>query len=214
MADDYPYMISNNKIDPIIEAIHSAAKPPKFSHEFLKKLGFNSSNDRAVIPLFKRLGFLTDSGVPTSHYDDLKDKTKRASALGQRIRDLYSDIYSINTAIHNGTEDEIKGAISRVTGKDATSVGRYYSTFKALTALADFETTPAAVKEKKRIKEGDEKKSSSEAQGQEQTGSNLGDNGKTVASGFHYNIQIHLPATTDISVYNAIFKSLKDNLII
>lgn len=32
--------------------------------------------------------------------------------------------------------------------------------------------------------------------------------------GFHYNIQIHLPATTDISVYNAIFKSLKDNLLI
>ena len=29
---------------------------------------------------------------------------------------------------------------------------------------------------------------------------------------FHYNIQIHLPATTDISVYNAIFKSIKDNL--
>ena len=32
--------------------------------------------------------------------------------------------------------------------------------------------------------------------------------------GFHYNIQIHFPATTDISVYNAIFKSLKDNLLI
>lgn len=30
---------------------------------------------------------------------------------------------------------------------------------------------------------------------------------------FHYNIQIHLPATTDISVYNAIFKSIKDNLM-
>lgn len=29
---------------------------------------------------------------------------------------------------------------------------------------------------------------------------------------FHYNIQIHLPATTDISVFNAIFRSLKENL--
>ena len=33
------------------------------------------------------------------------------------------------------------------------------------------------------------------------------------ANEFHYNIQIHLPATNDISVYNAIFKSLKDNLL-
>ena len=31
-------------------------------------------------------------------------------------------------------------------------------------------------------------------------------------SDFHYNIQIHLPVTTDITVYNAIFKSLKENL--
>jgi hypothetical protein len=31
--------------------------------------------------------------------------------------------------------------------------------------------------------------------------------------GLHYNIQIHLPATKDLEVYNAIFKSLKDHLL-
>ena len=30
--------------------------------------------------------------------------------------------------------------------------------------------------------------------------------------GLHYNIQVHLPATKDIEVYNAIFKSLKEHL--
>jgi hypothetical protein len=30
--------------------------------------------------------------------------------------------------------------------------------------------------------------------------------------GLHYNIQIHLPATKDVEVYNAIFKSLKEHL--
>jgi hypothetical protein len=29
----------------------------------------------------------------------------------------------------------------------------------------------------------------------------------------HYNIQIHLPATKDIEVYNAIFKSLREHLV-
>ena len=29
----------------------------------------------------------------------------------------------------------------------------------------------------------------------------------------HYNIQIHLPATKDIEVYNAIFRSLKEHLL-
>jgi len=36
---------------------------------------------------------------------------------------------------------------------------------------------------------------------------------KTIpGTGLHYNIQIHLPATKDIEVYNAIFKSLKEHL--
>jgi hypothetical protein len=29
----------------------------------------------------------------------------------------------------------------------------------------------------------------------------------------HYNIQIHLPTTNDIAVYNAIFKSVKEHLL-
>lgn len=32
-------------------------------------------------------------------------------------------------------------------------------------------------------------------------------------SGLHYNIQIHLPATKDVEVYNAIFKSLRGHLL-
>ena len=32
-------------------------------------------------------------------------------------------------------------------------------------------------------------------------------------SGLHYNIQIHLPATKDVEVFNAIFKSIKEHLV-
>jgi hypothetical protein len=35
----------------------------------------------------------------------------------------------------------------------------------------------------------------------------------THGASLHYNIQIHLPATKDIEVLNAIFKSLKEHLI-
>ena len=207
MAVDYPYMISNNKIKPIIDAIHSAAKPPKFSHEFLKQIGFNSSNDRAVIPLFKRLGFLSENGAPTSYYDDLKDTTKREVALGVRIRELYSELYAINTKIHEAGEETIKGAMSRVTGKDAASVARYYTTFKAICSLAKFETPQAVAVE-------DKEPEDAQVNGIQAGSGTVAQVAVPNQAGFHYNIQIHLPATTDISVYNAIFKSLKDNLII
>ena len=32
-------------------------------------------------------------------------------------------------------------------------------------------------------------------------------------AGLRYNIEVHLPATKDVEVYNAIFKSLKEHLL-
>lgn len=204
MASDYPYMLSNNKIKPILDAVQVSAKPTKFTHEFLKNLGFTSSNDRAVIPLLRKLGFLNENGAPTEYYDDLRDASNRGRVIAERMKELYSDLYTINTEIHKASDDEIKGAISRVTGKDETSVNRYFNTFKALTNIADF-STPSSKKEKNI-------ESEQEKNAEEVYSSSIGEESKKPE--FHYNIQIHLPATTDVSVYNAIFKSLKESLLL
>lgn len=197
---DYPYMISNNKIEPIITKIQQAARPSKFTQEVLKNLGFTSTNDRAFIPLFKKLGFLLEDGTPSTLYDQLKDATSTKTILGVQIKELYSELYAINTEIHKASEAEVKGAISRVTGKDAEGVGRIYNTFKALCKIATFsaERPIAAVAD--------------EVEKQPTTVVEFAGTQPRLSE-FHYNIQIHLPATNDISVYNAIFKSLKDNLL-
>jgi len=98
---EYPYMMSNNKIAPIIEKIQTAAKPPKFTLEFLRTIGFSSTNDRAVIPVLKKLGFLSDDNVPTLYYDQLRDKTTSRIIMASRIRDFYSDLFAVNVNIHN-----------------------------------------------------------------------------------------------------------------
>ncbi len=195
---DYPYMLSNNKIQPIISKIQQAARPAKFTLEFLRTLGFTSTNDRAFIPLAKKLGFLMDDGTPTTLYDQLKDVTSSAKILALQIRTLYADLFAINTEIQRASEQEIKGALSRVTGKDEDGVNRIYNTFKALCAIADFSGSIQVVHTEKVEEDSVPSPIQSESRKTE----------------FHYNIQIHLPATTDISVYNAIFKSLKENLLL
>jgi hypothetical protein len=47
---------------------------------------------------------------------------------------------------------------------------------------------------------------------QERQNSNGHPNSNFGSAGLHYNIQIHLPATKDTEVYDAIFKSLKEHL--
>lgn len=119
--------------------------------------------------------------------------------IAEQIKSLYAELYAINLEIHNAPEAEIKGAIGRVTGKDGDGVTRIYNTFRALCNYADFNGIRSIAEQpKEEIIEHKVEKELVASSGTPQ---------------FHYNIQIHLPATTDISVYNAIFKSLKDNLL-
>jgi len=207
MTDSYPYVLTNNKIDAILSKIRSAAKPSKFTHEFLKQLGFSSSNDRAVIPLLKKLGFILEDGAPTEYYDRLRDATDWQFVLGERIQDLYKDLYNVDTEIHQKTDVEVKGAITRITGKDEVAVARYFTTFKALAALAKFGASPKVAKE---VEENKEEPTSMPKVASPAPMKEVAAEG---GFSFHHNIEIHLPATTDISVYNAIFKSLRDNLL-
>ena len=199
---DYPYMLSNNKIAPIITKIQQAARPQKFTLEFLRSIGFTSTNDRAFIPLAKKLGFLMDDGTPSALYDQLKDSTSTASILATQIKTLYSELFAINTEIQKASDADIKGAISRVTGKDAEGVSRIYNTFKALCNIADFTVSVPST-------ETHNNNENNEAPNEPM----IPITGKPSMTQFHYNIQIHLPATNEISVYNAIFKSLKENLM-
>ncbi len=215
MADSYPYMTSNNKISQILDKIRKAAEPPKFTHSFLVKLGFASTNDRGIIPLLKKLDFLNEDGTPTSYYKELRDGTRYRYVLGEKVRELYSDIYSINTEMHQESEEVVKGAISRVTGKDEKSVHRYYSTYRTLVDIAEFNTNEPEEEEveENEVEDKAEGESKVKPKDQKLTGEIPFQQNVLKAPQFHYNIQIHLPATTDISVYNAIFKSIKENLM-
>ncbi len=209
MPESYPYIISNNKIEPILAKIRSAAKPDRFSQDLLKKYGFTASNDRAMVAVLRGLGFITENGTPTEYFDRLRDPNEWKYVLGERVRALYSDLYALDTDMHKAPENEIKGAISRVTGKDDKSVGRYFTTFKTLASLARFDARLARRDSgQQEAEKGPEEDKPAEERREEPADRRYRE------PDFHYNIQIHLPVTTDVSVYNAIFRSLKEHLSI
>lgn len=207
MPESYAYIISNNKIEPILSRIRSAAKPERFNRETLATWGFTASNDRAMVAVMKGLGFITEAGAPTEYYDLLRDPNDWRYVLGERVRSAYSDLFAIDSNMHSAPEAEVKGAMLRITGKDEDSVSRYYSTFKTLTGLAKFDPRPS--RSNAAVPESDPEVSGPE---RAKPPAPAEDSGHRRRSEFHYNIQIHLPVTTDITVYNAIFKSLKENL--
>ena len=79
------------------------------------------------------------------------------------------------------------------------------STFLKLLEMADLNEMPATAQQKT-APEMATQSSIAPSQGFSNHQSSLSVNG------LHYNIQIHLPPTKDVEIYNAIFKSMKEHL--
>lgn len=54
-----------NKLGDLFDVLRKGQAPEKFNREFLKDLGFKSSNWHAAIALFKGLGLVSEDGSPT-----------------------------------------------------------------------------------------------------------------------------------------------------
>ncbi len=209
MPDSYAYIISNNKLEPIFARVRSASRPERVGQQTLATWGFTASNDRAMISVMKMLGFINESGAPTESYDRLRDPNDWKYVLAERMRVAYADLFSIDSNMNTAPETEVKGAMARITGKDEESVARYYTTFKTLASLGKFEPKPTKASQAAKPAAVEEP---AVVPAKTKTEAPLEEPVHRRPSEYHYNIQIHLPVTTDITVYNAIFKSLKENL--
>lgn len=191
------YMNSVGRFPQMMESIQKAGVPERFTIEFLKSLGFKSTNDRAFIGVLKGINFLDQSGIPTEKYKAYKNTSEAGKVLAQALRESYKDLFLADENIQNASASKIAGIFATKTGKGDVVTKKMATTFKALAAKADFSEKPIDNNEEEVVAEEQPKDSQI----------------KKRDAQFHYNIQIHLPATKDISVYNAIFKSLKEHLL-
>lgn len=212
VADELlPYVVSTGSLTKALEKIQSAATPDRFTQEFLAStLGMKGGSARPVIPFFKRTGFLASDGTPTDVYRRFRNSRERGRAAAEALRTGYASIFVANEAAHALTDAELRGLIVQMTGVDEGSrtLTAMVGSFKALREYADFSSTsapedPAPVG----IEERDG------AFGEDEV--TLLGRGATGVTGLNigYTINLHLPATSDIAVFNAIFKSLRENLL-
>ena len=208
MALPTTYTQEFKRLSEFLGKIRDAQAPAKFTNQLLVDWGYKSKNHRPFIPLLKALGFLTAEGVPTQRYLDFRSHSASKKVMGQAIKETYSDIFLIKEKPSTNDRPLIEGKFKSFHNTSDTVAGLMTKTFYSLLELADLDS----VLEKSKNKEENNEKKNEEVPFED---NNLQTrNVKTKSNfGLHYNIQIHLPATKDVEVYNAIFKSLKDHLI-
>lgn len=202
-----PYVTAAGGITKAIENIKSAATPEKVSGDFVKEmLKVKGGSGDQITSYLKKIGLADSSGKPTELYNKVRNPSTSGAAIAQALRFAYKPLFDRNEYAHTLNDDELKGLIVEETGQahDSNPVKMTFASFKALKAFADFNEKPDAPLVEKTVEA-----TAHQLPPLPGTQHNLAPPRLNIG----YNINLNLPATDDIAVFNAIFKSLKDNLL-
>ena len=204
------YVSGYGAIGRTLDKIIEAATPARFTQDYVTtKLGIKGGSGKAMIPFLKRTGFLNSDGTPTEQYHQFRNSNERGHAAASALKIGFRPIYEVNEYAHELSDEKLKGIIVQVTGTAPTSstVKAIVGSFKALKGYAQFdedEVTINTTVEQPVITKRDSDTITSTAATKKLGGSSLQ---------LGYTINLNLPATNDISVYDAIFKSIKEHLL-
>lgn len=203
-----PYITATGLVSKILDKIKVAATPDRFTQDYLAtELGFGGGSAKAFIPLAKRIGLIASDGSPTEIYKQFRSTNSSTSkaAIAKAIKTGYADLYSRNEYVHSLSRADLEGLVIELTGleKGHATIRAIVGTFEALKNYADFSAKSKA--------EDDTKQNSTE--NIVIPGGGNGSDEEDLKFNLSYTINIVLPKTDDIAVFNAIFRSLKDNLL-
>lgn len=208
-----PYVTATGNVARALKAIATAATPDSVSQNFVKTiLKIPGGSGDQMTSFLKKVGFASPDGSPTDIYRRFRNEATRGSAAASSLKLGYAPLYKRNEFMHELSDKDLKGLILEETGlaADSNVPGLILSCIKAIKQFADFNasaTTEAA--EDTAVPSGS---TNALAQSEHRV---MPPHAAAEAVGLSlgYNIHLNLPATTDIAVFNAIFKSLKDNLL-
>jgi hypothetical protein len=205
MSTKLPYIVQPGAVGKILEKIKQAQTPERFTSDFLgTKLGFKGGNYRQFIPLAKKLSLLGTDGKPTDLYRQFRNPSQSGAAIAAAMKIGYRELFERNEYAGSLSKEQLKGLVVEITGLDAKDrvVQLIGQTFEELRRQADFDAKIA--------RSVDAQPAPSERE-EPDTVTDIG--GRSLGLNLAYTINIVLPKSDDPAVFNAIFRSLRDNLL-
>jgi hypothetical protein len=208
-----PYLAASGTLKRALERLIDASRPDKFNADFLENvLKLSGGSARATIPIMKKMGFLSSDAVPTELYAKFRTEGGRPTAALAGLRNGFPEIFKRSEYAHTVDDNKLRDIIVQITGLKANDpvAQAIKSTFNVVKSFI-----PAGAD----LSSGDD-----DATYQDEPAGGTGNQtgpGEVVRMagqgskpvGLVYNINIVLPETSDLKVLNAIFRSVKENLL-
>jgi hypothetical protein len=200
-----PYVTATGNVEKALLAIKSAATPDKVTQDFVKTiLKIPGGSGNQMNSLLKKLGFVNGDGTPSDTYKRFRNSSTTGAAAAEALKAGYAELQKRNEFWYALSDAQLRGLIIEETGQDADNpiITMILNTIKSVRKFANFD-------------KDDVEKVVTSAAPIEQAAlpSPVPAQAATLGLNLGYTINLNLPATSDIAVFNAIFKSLKENLL-
>ena len=197
------YVFTPNLLKSILEKMITAQKPEQLTQTYLGTVwGFTGGSAKAILPLFKKVGLLGSDSKPTETYSRFRTEGGRSAAALSALHVGFPDIFKRNEHAEHAPENVLADIVVEVTGREKNDqiVRNIVVTFKTFAGYVLAGTTVSSATQKP--DEGTVAKPT------------ISEGSLTTTKlGISYNINLVLPATSEIEVFDSIFRSLKQNLL-
>ncbi|MFC4278308.1 DUF5343 domain-containing protein [Achromobacter aloeverae] len=200
---DFAYTTVPGKLSGLLEKIRQVGVPPKASTQWLKSLGFTSSNDASLLGVLKQIGLIDPSSVPTSSWQQYRGAHHKKT-LGDAIRSGYADLFAVYPDAWQRTQTELEHVFSTSTTAGKQVVAKTVTTFKNLCASAEF--SPVAEQTNLSVHTDPLHTAVTSKPG------NVHSNGIHGIPAVHIDIQVHISADSSPEQIDQIFKSMGKHL--
>ena len=138
MPEAPSYTTVPGRIPELLSKIRETAVPKKATIDWLRSLGFTSSNDRSLLSVLRQIGFIDANGEPQPAWREYRGAHHRA-VLGRAVRLGYEMLYATYPDAHNRSATDLSHVISTTTNTGKQAIDKTVSNFKNLVKKADFQ---------------------------------------------------------------------------
>ena len=201
-----PYVTATGNVEKALLGIKAAATPDSVTQDFVKtilKIPGGSGNQMASY--LKKIGFVNVDGSPSEIYTRFRNSASIGDAAAEALKTGYAALKTRNEYWYALDDDKLRGLIIEETGEEENSsiVSYILGCIKGLKKFATFDSKPKPP----------QKPELNELPPALPTAFPPVPQNTSVGLRLGYTINLNLPATTDVAVFNAIFKSLKEHLL-
>lgn len=201
------YTIVPGKLKELLQKIRTMGVPPKASVEWLKSIGFKSSNDPSMLRVLKGIGLAGDDGTPAQPWRDYRGGDHKA-VLARCIRSGYADLFQTYPDAYTRGNDALEHFFAAKSDAGGGAITMTVSTFKALCQVSDFGSGSG---EESGSPAHEEIEAQPPAMAKNQVKAPGGQ--RTAGSTINITIQLTLPETTDEAVYEKFFAAMNKHLL-